>query len=600
MNGQFDYLGNGAASYTGKENEAVSFVIDRQLSDEAIWKKFTDAFAVRQDSADHGWRGEYFGKMMRGACLTYRYRSDETLYRILENTVIALLEKQEPNGRISSYLVENELSGWDMWCRKYVLVGCLYFYGICKDDALKERILSAMRAHVDYILARVGAEKKPIVKTSEIYGGMNSCTILEPIVALYQLTKEARYLAFAEYIISVGGCESGSLIDLVNQGKYPYTFPEVKAYEMMSFFEGVLAYYEATGKRDYLETVEKFVKAVKESDITVIGCAGCTHELFDHSAVKQTEEAKNDAIMQETCVTVTWMRLNDRLLRLTGNAVYAENIERSAYNALYGSLNIAGNDQYCVEKRAMIAGLPFDSYSPLVNQKRGIGIGGYKEFADGGYYGCCGCIGAAGIALFPLCGVQSAADGFVLNEYLKGDIRCETADGKYVSFAISESAVESGSAKITVSLSAPSVFSLRLRIPEWSNSATVSVNGKVERVSVGYHTVAREWADGDRVEVCLNPELKSETLNGKQSFRYGAFVLARDEQKESGDITKPFLPLVRDGKLVYDLLTPQAGESVRLTLTTVDGEKVLLTDYASCGKKWLEEKCRISVWFERA
>ena len=42
------------------------------------------------------------------------------------------------------------------------------------------------------------------------------------------------------------------------------------------------------------------------SDITVIGCAGCT--LFDHSAVRQLDAAEK-GVMQETCVTVMWMKL---------------------------------------------------------------------------------------------------------------------------------------------------------------------------------------------------------------------------------------------------------------------------------------------------
>ncbi len=32
--------------------------------------------------------------------------------------------------------------------------------------------------------------------------------------------------------------------------------------------------------------------------------------------------------------------------------------------------------------------------------------------------------------------------------------------------------------------------------------------------------------------------------------------------------------------------------------TATDMGDVLLTDYASCGKKWSEENARISVWFK--
>ena len=51
----------------------------------------------------------------------------------------------------------------------------------------------------------------------------------------------------------------------------------------------------------------------------------------------QTEPADN--IMQETCVTVTWIRVMARMYLLTKDAKYIDRIEQSGYNALYGSLN---------------------------------------------------------------------------------------------------------------------------------------------------------------------------------------------------------------------------------------------------------------------
>ena len=32
-----------------------------------------------------------------------------------------------------------------------------------------------------------------------------------------------------------------------------------------------------------------FVEKINETDVTIIGCSGCTDELFDHSAIMQTE-----------------------------------------------------------------------------------------------------------------------------------------------------------------------------------------------------------------------------------------------------------------------------------------------------------------------
>ena len=537
--------------------------------------------------------------MMRGACLTYHYLPNDELYAVLYDTVKGILDAQDADGRITTYPKEQEFCGWDMWTRKYVLVGSLYFYGICKDDAFKARIISAMKGQVDYLIEKLGADKLSILETSHWWGGLNSASVLEPIVDLYKLTGEDKYLTFAKYILESGGCRDGNLLDLAKEGKLmPYEYPVVKAYEMMSYFEGALAYYEVTGDTRYLNIVEKFADAVRKTDITIIGCAGCTHELFDHSAVKQTEETDPLDIMQETCVTVTWMRLEERLLRLTGKVIYAEDIEKSALNALYGSLNYEGLPQLSKEENIRVPGVPFDSYSPLTFKARGIGIGGYKKFSTGGYYGCCACIGAAGTALFPLVSVMTQENGFVLNRYNNGTVTATTPNGNPITLAISGHFDDEGHATVTLALNTTETFTLRLRVPAWSHEPTVTVNGETSVVEKGYTDLTHEWKDGDTVIVDCHPEVEMQTLNDKIAFTYGPLALARDEQKEDGNIEAPVVPVLHNGHLIVNQLDAEAGETVRFTVKTEAGD-LLLTDYASCGKHWMEERNRISVWLNR-
>ncbi len=594
----YNYLPAGSARYESIVDAHARFILNKQLKDKALWEKFVQVFAERPDFCDYGWRGEYYGKMMRGACLTYLYAPDEELYEILYKTVSDLLDTQDELGRIASYPVSHEFAGWDIWARKYVLVGSLYFYGICRDEQFRARILDCMEKHVDYLIAHIGKGegKMSILDTSAAWGGLNSSTVLEPVIRLYKLTGEQRFLDFAKYILDQGGCHGGNLLELAEAGEiYPYQYPQVKAYEMMSYFEGALAWYEVTGQKRYLRIVEKFVQAVRESDVTVIGCSGCTHELFDHSAVMQTEPAKDRGIMQETCVTVTWMRLLERLLRLTGNVSYMEEIERSAYNALYGSLNPFNQTQYSFEDKTYVAGVPFDSYSPLVYQPRGIGIGGYKKFSFGGYYGCCACIGAAGTALFPLIQVLAYDKGFVFNGYQNGVVSATTPGGNPVTFEIWGAYVEEGEVRIKIGLGAPETFTVKLRVPEWSNSPVLRVCGEQLEAAKGYARLGKTWHDGDLITLSLHPEVERLTLNGKQAFVYGNIVLARDEKKEPADINEPFAPAVNDGRLVLNQIAPEVGEMVRFIMETDKGQ-VLLTDYAWCGKRWNEEHSAIAVW----
>ena len=85
------------------------------------------------------------------------------------------------------------------------------------------------------------------------------------------------------------------------------------------------------------------------------------------------------------------------------------------------------------------------------------------------------------------------------------------------------------------------------------------------------------------------------TLNDKVAFTYGGLVLARDEQKEEGNIESPVEVVTHKDHLVVNQVDTVGDEAVRLLISTQNGD-LLLTDYASCGKHWTEQRNRISVW----
>ena len=570
----------------GIMDDAVRFVIDHQLKDRKTWKLYIDVFTSRVDSADERWRGEYFGKQMRGACYAYMYTQDEELYEILTWAAKEIIKTQDEYGRISTYTADHEFCGWDMWCRKYVLTGLQHYYRICRDEALKEKILTACCKHLDYIADKIGEGKIEITSTSMWWGAVNSCTILEPTVELYKMTGCERYLDFAKYIISTGGSSDCNLVELALDGSLmPYQYPVTKAYEMMSFYEGLIAYYETTKEQKYLAAAERFLDAVAQSDITIIGCAGCTHELFDNSTVKQTEYS--DQIMQETCVTVTWIRILTRMYLLTGDAKYYDRIEQAGYNALYGSLNTEQCPQKELVSGQYLPAKTFDSYSPLYMNSRGRGIGGFLTFANGEYGGCCVAIGACGVSLMPLLTVVCDEASVYVNQQFSGTATVKDKCGKDVLLEFENQIPLRDCCSITVQ--ADCDLSIQLRKPSWCGA--MSVNG--EAVSCAeYYDASGRYKAGDKIAFEWKRTLEMHRLNGKIAFTYGEIVLAADSAKSDSAIE---LPVSVSEKPEYAVLEPKKGELVRIECQTDDGI-LLLTDYQSCGKKWTEENSKISVW----
>ena len=191
------------AKYNGFVDDAFKFIEEFQLISPEHWQRFVYQFRSDAD-ADKGWKGEYWGKMMRGACLVYAYTKNPKLYATLTDAVEGMINSAADDGRISTYPRNAEFDGWDLWSRKYVLLGMQYFLDICKDEALKERAIKAMRGHLDYIIEHIGpaAEgKKEINKATRNWRGLNSSSILEPVVRLYNITGEKKYFDFATYIV---------------------------------------------------------------------------------------------------------------------------------------------------------------------------------------------------------------------------------------------------------------------------------------------------------------------------------------------------------------------------------------------------------------
>ena len=595
----------GSSHYEGKPDEMIRFVESATCMDPSLWALFVAQFRIgNTDDRDGGWRIEYWGKMMRGACFTYAYTQNEELYEILENSVRDLLTTQDKDGRITTYSRAKEFTSWDMWGRKYVLLGLQYFLEICKDDSLAEEILLGMRRQADYIMDHVGEEegKKGILYTSHCWEGLNASSILEPFVRLYHITKEKKYLDFSEYIIRMGGLRSINMFEEAYIGKtYPYEYPVTKAYEMISNFEGILEYYRATGEEKYLVMAKNFARLVMDSDITVIGCSGTTHELFDHSRITQFDPAF-DGIMQETCVTVTWMKFCHQLLCLTGDSVYADQIEISMYNAFFGSINV--NHNICKGQD-----FPFDSYSPLLNGVRGQLVGGYKDLIRKRFWwGCCVAIGAAGTGILPMTAAMKTKNGVALNLYFAGTYEQTLPNGKFVRLKTETDYPKSGLVKLTVETDSEDAFEFRLRIPSWSKQTSVRVNGeRIEARAESYNIIERVWKNGDVIELDfdmririlyakdIDPSAKADAICHFALLR-GPITLARDSAL-GDDLSVPVIVLDQDG-YAEATVSEKASFPVEqeYEIKAEEGTFTVL-DYASAGQSWKQDM-PITVWIK--
>ena len=619
---------------------AEEFIMENQLKRADLWKRFVNVYRTGIDSDNNGWRGEYFGKMMRGACFTYAYTKDEELYRILTGAIEDMLSAQRPDGTFSSYRAGEDFRGWDMWCRKYIALAFYYFINVCNDSELIDRVKTASMKHLDAIMERVGPEEEgkiPVTRTSAAWRGLNSSSILEPVVLWYNLTGEPKLLKFAEHIVSFGGIDGDNIFELASQNEIdPYMYPVTKAYEMISCMEGLLEYSITTGNEKYKKAVYDFGVRVLESDFTVIGSGGMTHELFDHSFYRQSSAGICD-IAQETCVTVTMMKFFSRLYMEFGDGRFADAVEQSFYNAYLGALNTEKQVEPGIEKvfdNIKPEFLPFDSYSPLTPGRRGRKIGGFMIFPEGNYYGCCACIGSLGAAVFGLSSIRVASGNIFIDHIIPGTAMVNIG-GNEITLGIDSAYPYDGRVNIAIkeikngSDMQCCSFGLNVRIPGFSGiKYSGSDDGTYEpAVEDGYVSVKRIFKAGDNISIRfdIRPEVLrpvvygSETVNGeirKQDehakericVRYGCVVLTPEFDDVPGEGEKPLSAEAFSEEALSASLSEceinafSAGEKITrtgavitLTLRDRSGAEIILYDYASRGKNWSGKQ--IGPWF---
>lgn len=106
------------------------------------------------------WQSEFWGKWFTSAVLAYKYRPEPQLKAILDQSVAKLMATQSPDGYIGNYTEKAQLEQWDIWGRKYCLLGLLSYYDLTHDA----KTLKAASALADHLIKELGDRKVSIVK----------------------------------------------------------------------------------------------------------------------------------------------------------------------------------------------------------------------------------------------------------------------------------------------------------------------------------------------------------------------------------------------------------------------------------------------------
>ena len=145
----------------GYLGEKMNLVIEKRITSQDV-DHLIEPFRHKDET--RLWQSEFWGKWIQSAIASYDYNHDPELLNIIKNAVSGLIATQMPNGYIGNYSDEAALQQWDIWGRKYTLLGLLAYYDLTGE----KKALNASVRLADHLLTQVGPGKSGYCKNRQL------------------------------------------------------------------------------------------------------------------------------------------------------------------------------------------------------------------------------------------------------------------------------------------------------------------------------------------------------------------------------------------------------------------------------------------------
>jgi hypothetical protein len=391
--------------------------------------------------------------------------------------------------------------------------------------------------------------------------------VIDAFTNLYRLTGKPDYLAMANWIVGEWDKPGAGLyMRSALAGKEMYEFPGNR-WESLHDFQGMVDMYFLTGDPKYREAFTHIWGSILKGD---------RHNTGGFTSGERTTGNPYDKGAIETCCTVAWIDLSIDMLRLTGNSLVADELELSMFNGAVGGQNPTGNwwtynTPMDGTKEASAHTINFQCRpgSPELN--------------------CCSVNAPRGLGMVSDWAIMRSPGGLALNYYGPLTITAATPGGQNLTLEQKTDYPASGTVRIGMALTRPEKFELKLRVPAWSASTRIAVNGEpIAGVKAGtYQSIAREWKSGDTISLDFDMSLHywagEREYDAKTSIYRGPILLAFDPVYNTMD--PEAIP-----ELDAATLKPEPASTNRkvqpwvlFKVKSVDGKEVTLCDFATAG-----------------
>jgi uncharacterized protein len=441
--------------------------------------------------------------------------------RAVANDYINLIVKtQEPSGYLNTYWVEDKVKdrltpysmdfGHELYCLGHMTQAAVAYYRATGD----RRLLDAAIRYADYLARNFGpeADRRPLLAGHP--------EIEMSLIELYRTTGDRRFLDLAGYILH------GDSRIIRDPDRVVYTFSgipfvertqlEGHAVRAMYACSGATDYYMETGDPQYWSTLEHLWNDLVTSKMYITGGLGAR---WEGESIGAAYELPNSRAYAETCAAIANGMWNWRMLSASGDARYADVFERALYNGINVGMSLDGK-LYCYYNP-----LEFDGKGQVNRHTR-------TGTVRNPWYDvlCCPPNIQRTLGALPGYFYSTSKDGIYVHLFDNSVLNWHLEDGTGLKITQKTNYPWDGTVEFTLDPAKRAEFTFFLRIPVWSRTAEVRVNGKQIKEGIqpgSYLPIRRRWREGDKVRLDLNMSPQLMEANSRLEENVGRVAVQR-------------------------------------------------------------------------
>lgn len=423
-------------------------------------------------------------KMIEGVAYSLTNHKNAALEGKMDTIIDYISKAQMEDGYLMTYYILGDIGKrWtDMDKHEMYCCGHLIEAAIAYDDATgKRKFLDVAIRFADHLINTFGPGKRNWVPGHQ--------EIELALVKLYYKTKDVRYLDFSEWLLNQRGhglgtwesCDYHQDVLPVKQQR-SISGHAVRAMYQFTAMADVAA---ARNDREYMVALDSLWHDVTDRNMYLTGGIGSSKA---NEGFTEDYDLPNKEAYCETCASVGMVLWNNRMNLLSGDAKYADVLERSMYNGALAGISLSGDRFFYV--------------NPLETDGTHHRKIWYKT-------ACC----PSQISRFlPSIGnyiYATSDDRIWVNLYIGSRTKLNYRQAP-IEIRQTTAYPFEGKIRFEVAAKKPFQSGISFRIPAWCDRFTLTCNGKPQKVKTeqGYATLQRKWHDGDVVELELDMKVK--------------------------------------------------------------------------------------------